>query len=343
MISINDTHPAPKAPPTYRVRTEAMAAAVFTLGPNARHGFEYTTVKCDGRWVWKPTDEVRPDTPAEIKANGGKKSLIAMAAEIASAPMAHVEAAKPAKLPVPPRRVPSQAPAKAAGASGGGTGAEQPPSDDKPPSLVITPTEGTFAAGDKITYPDGSEGRIIGTMTMPACNGLDVAPQRDSMRKTEGNSDPLDIPGFLKRESTPEAKEKAANAMKRIAKQVGPNRVIANPPDAKAAAKRVEKAKAAEAKFEGTPAHARQKAKEKTLAKAKADSPKAAKRASEPRTKTAGHFSEFATKAALIKVGIGKGHDDDKIVADVNRDFPGCNYQAKDIKWYRRKMEKAKA
>lgn len=185
MISVNDTLERPKTAPTYRVRTDAMAAAVFTLGPQARHGFEYTTMKCDGRWVWKPTDEVRPPTPAEIKANGGKRSLIQ----------------------------PEEATAVAASGS------------------TIKPVPLSPAAEQ------------LGRMGF-----TDVA---------QNPSDGLAIPEFLKRESTPEALEEVTKAMKRIAKQVGPGRTIKNPPDMKAAVKRSEKAKAAFAKFEGTPEHAK--------------------------------------------------------------------------------------
>ncbi len=326
MISLNDTHPAPKAVESYRVRREAMDAAVFDLGPHARHGFEYTTLKCDGRWLWKPTDEVPAPTPAEIKANGGKRSLLAMANAITEGtPMAD-----PNRLPVPPRRTLG----KAAGASDRSGGTRQPTAPENEPAAPPASVAGIgIAVGDKITYPDSSEGRVICSLTIPACNGLDIEPHDD-----------LSIPDFLKRESTPEAKAQAANAMKRIAKQVGPNRVIKNPPDAKAAAKRAEKTKSALAKVEGTPEHAKAKRAGKALvsakpAKAKTAAP-AKKRTSEAPAKMAGAPT---SKAALIKGAIAVGQDDETIVQEVRAAFPGCEYKASDIKWYRRKMEKTKA
>jgi hypothetical protein len=241
MITVNDSHHVDKPAPTYRVRKEAMDAAVFELGPHARHGFEYTTIKCDGRWLWKPTDEVPAPTAAEIKANGGKRCLIT---QQKGTPMAIG------------------------------------------PKLIVNATA------------DDLQSREAMLRDMPpTCNGLDVAPtslspaaeQLGRMGFTDvaqNPSDGLSIPEFLQR-GTPEAKERAKKAMKRIAKQVGPDRPIKNPPDAKAAERRAEKRKAPEAKFEGTPAYAQRKAKEKTLAKAKADSPKRVKRTSDAKTKTA--------------------------------------------------------
>lgn len=73
---------APRGPKPYPKRRQAQDAAVADLGPHAREGFEFTTTKCDGGWMWRACDEVRPDNAAQVKANGGKKG---------------------SKLPVPPR------------------------------------------------------------------------------------------------------------------------------------------------------------------------------------------------------------------------------------------------
>lgn len=80
------TRCAARAEKPYAKRTQAQAAAVASIGPHAREGFEFDTCKVDGGWRWRASDEVRPDTDAQIKANGGKK------------------ASAPAKLPVPPRK-----------------------------------------------------------------------------------------------------------------------------------------------------------------------------------------------------------------------------------------------
>lgn len=113
MISINDTIERPKAAPTYRVRTEAMAAAVFELGPHARNGFEFLTFKCDGLWRWRSTDEVRPMSAAEIKARGGKRALITQQGTTMVTPLAKPpvrgNAAK-AQMAVPARTLTSDAP-----------------------------------------------------------------------------------------------------------------------------------------------------------------------------------------------------------------------------------------
>ena len=283
MITFNDTHHVEKPIPSYRVRKEAMDAAVFELGPHARNGFEYTTVKCDGRWVWKPTDEVRPLSAAQIKAEGGKRCL-------------------------------------------------------------VKPMEGTAMANP--TDP----------AIAPTCNGLDIAPvplspaaeQLGRMGFTDvaqNLSDGLAIPAFLKRD-TPEAKEQAKKAMKRIAKQVGPDRPIKNPPDAKEASKPnptalVHGTDTSKWGKDRAERRARRKAKGATSTTQVYDSPKRAKRTGEALPKLAGHCGAFPSKAALIKTSIAEGHEDEAIVQAVREAFPGCEYKASDIKWYRRKMERS--
>lgn len=63
---------------TYKRRKEAQDAAVYDIGPHAREGFEFTSFQCDGRWMWKTTDEVPPPNQAQLKANGGKRSMISL-------------------------------------------------------------------------------------------------------------------------------------------------------------------------------------------------------------------------------------------------------------------------
>lgn len=70
----------PRPEKTYRIRKEAEAAAVMAIGPHARKGFEFEAFKCDGAWRWREFDEVRPPNAAELKASGGKKSILAAAA-----------------------------------------------------------------------------------------------------------------------------------------------------------------------------------------------------------------------------------------------------------------------
>jgi hypothetical protein len=64
---------------TYPRRKDAQAAATLAIGPHAREGFEYETSKCDKVWRWHAFDEVKPATAAELKNNGGKRSVLALA------------------------------------------------------------------------------------------------------------------------------------------------------------------------------------------------------------------------------------------------------------------------
>jgi hypothetical protein len=61
----------PSEPKTYSKRCNAQRAAIATLGPEAREGFEFISAQLDdGAWGWKPTDEVPPMTAAQAKVNG---------------------------------------------------------------------------------------------------------------------------------------------------------------------------------------------------------------------------------------------------------------------------------
>lgn len=80
MISLNDTSRIKKPDPTYRVRSEAEAAAILVLGPLAIREFDFVTFQLDnGRWDWDVPAAERPLSAAVIKANGGKKFLLARA------------------------------------------------------------------------------------------------------------------------------------------------------------------------------------------------------------------------------------------------------------------------
>lgn len=89
------TRAAPQPPKTiYRLKTEAKAAAVAEIGPHAREGFEYTVDKVDGAWRWRVTDTpLKAPSQADLKASGGKRSILAMAAELAD--RAHGKPATP--------------------------------------------------------------------------------------------------------------------------------------------------------------------------------------------------------------------------------------------------------
>lgn len=47
------------------------------------------------------------------------------------------------------------------------------------------------------------------------------------------------------------------------------------------------------------------------------------------------------TRGGLIQAGIKAGHDDERILKDLVKAFPDCTYAAKDVKFYRRKLDVA--
>ena len=71
----------------FKFQREAIGAAILELGPESRHRFEFETEKVDGVWIWRATD---PEAAlakaaangAQLKANGGRKSVLAMAVAI---------------------------------------------------------------------------------------------------------------------------------------------------------------------------------------------------------------------------------------------------------------------
>jgi hypothetical protein len=108
---------APSAPnKVFATKTAAKLDAVATFGEHAREGFEFLADKCDGGWRWTATDEVRPDTDQQVKANGGKKG------------------SKMPKLPIPPH---PQPPAEAGGASNDFGGTQDPPAPKLAPASLL--------------------------------------------------------------------------------------------------------------------------------------------------------------------------------------------------------------
>jgi hypothetical protein len=130
----------------------------------------------------------------------------------------------------------------------------------------------------------------------------------------------LGIPDFLKRDKNPlPAAPSQANARSADPPQAAPPQTTPRADKAKRAAK---------APVTANPA------------RAKAAAP-AKKRASEAPMKTAAVSGDKpASKASLIKAAISAGKDDETIVQEVRSAFPGCEYKASDVKWYRRKLVK---
>lgn len=157
----------------FRTQKEAKDSGLFELGEFARHGFEYETYKCDGRWFWRKHDEVKPPTAADLKASGGKKG-----------PKAE------AKLRAPRKAVDASEAPKASAAALAAENA---------PGAVADPAAQVNSAG----------------------------------------VDPLAIPDFLMRPKPTAAETEAVR--KKLAKVVGPERTIKNPPDAKVAKAKAER------------------------------------------------------------------------------------------------------
>ena len=245
MHIVSNVAPTKAPEKTYRTRNEAIAAAVAEIGPHARNGFEFEATKCDGAWRWKALDEVKPMTPAEIKASGGKKSILAMALTIE-----------------------------------GGT------------AMAKTNEAGTIAP---------ATGPVISELK---------------------GDDNLDIPAALRRPKQTEAEKEAVR--KKLKAQVGPDRKIKDPPNIKAAVKRAEKCAAAEAKVEGTPAHAKAKA------KLPGPGPKPKAPAKKP-----GHNIGSVARLAILR-----GKSSDEALAAVMKAFPGCSSNAGCMAWYRNKLKK---
>jgi len=277
MISLNDRHPTPKAPESYRIRKDAMDAAVFSIGPHARHGFEYETWKCDGRWHWKlaSVDERQP-TAAMIKADGGKRAFLALSNHSGPGRTSPCHG-------VPSHSVPSHTTALHTGSR-----------LDKPaaPSLIAM----AAMIDQKGTAMASTEGNTI----MPATNGLDIEPHDD-----------LNIPDFLKRGDpnctarvlSPGEQRKVVEALRA---ETGPKPEKA----AKAEPRRIHALTKAAVRTNGEVEEAvRQKSLKRKAARGKAvdatsaapvsDSPKAAKRASKAEKKTAGP-PKGQSKTALV-------------------------------------------
>lgn len=189
------TTAAPRGPKRYAKRTQAQAAAVLDLGPNAREGFEFVTTKCDGGWMYRQTDVVPPDTEAQIKAQGGKRG---------------------SRLPVPPRReqeAPATVPAAAAGASDAKGGADLPPAADP-------------AQAPARRKPQGSLSALAAQIGWSTSAAPQVAITRSQQLMVEDGA-PV---GLMRGPDTVEAKARRARIT-----QDAIARKIKNPPDAKKA------------------------------------------------------------------------------------------------------------
>ena len=123
-----------------------------------------------------------------------------------------------------------------------------------------------------------------------------IAPAMGPVISELKGDDKLDIPGFLRRPKQTEQEKEAVR--RKLKAQVGPDRKIKDPPNIKAAVKRAEKRAAAEAKVDGTPAHAKAKAAvKKTKGGGNGSPPK--NLASKPRSATAG-ASKGQSKTAMV-------------------------------------------
>jgi hypothetical protein len=62
-------------PQRYRIRQEAIDAALMAMGPQARPEFEFEVIRLDGMWLWKPTDRVRTVARGSFQAkmDGGSR------------------------------------------------------------------------------------------------------------------------------------------------------------------------------------------------------------------------------------------------------------------------------
>lgn len=152
----------PRADKPWKKRVDAKAAAVSAIGPHAREGFEFDTTKCDGGWRWKATDEVRPDTAAQIRANGGKRA--SKTPQVPAMPgmtplgIAKKAPTEPAHAPEPPKATEQPAAPKTAQAPPAGEVSADPL--DIPPFLKrggkLTPAEhdALIAKHKRTTGPD---------------------------------------------------------------------------------------------------------------------------------------------------------------------------------------------
>ena len=69
-------------PQRYRIRQEAIDAALMAMGPQARPEFEFEVIRLDGMWIWKPTDRVRTVARGSFQAkmDGGVRRANAIGA-----------------------------------------------------------------------------------------------------------------------------------------------------------------------------------------------------------------------------------------------------------------------
>lgn len=203
------TTAGPRAPRSYPKRYNAQRAAIATIGPHAREGFEFTSSKVDGLWYWRACDEVRPDTPDQVKANGGKRA--------------------------------AQAPGKAAGAIEAPTLAQLAPEPRKPADALPTAISGGYealkAAGGLRSEPIPAPKTIKDAIAAAMDRGL---TPKQFVAIAEKAADDFALPPFLLREK--ETPEQAAARRAKFDKLLGPDRKIKNPPDAKPAVAKAKRA-----------------------------------------------------------------------------------------------------
>jgi hypothetical protein len=62
-------------PQRFRIRQDAVDAALLAMGPDARPEFEFNVIRLDGVWIWKPTEQVRAVRTGDFqsKINGGAR------------------------------------------------------------------------------------------------------------------------------------------------------------------------------------------------------------------------------------------------------------------------------
>lgn len=218
--------PAPAK--SYKRKVDAQSAAVATLGENARSGYEFTTVKCDGVWFWDATDpsQIPPPSAAEVKIEGKKaaKAKSGQPVTMANGPApALASTVEPVSVPAATETPPE-------------------PQNDLTAALALVMTTAPKPLAPvpaAVKAPKAKVAEIASTAPDPDFDFVDEPTPAD---KAPDKSDGLDIPDFLKRTST-EAEKEAVRA--KLKNTVGPDRKITNPPSIKQAREMAAKARGA--------------------------------------------------------------------------------------------------
>lgn len=243
----------------FDTKVKAISAAVAGIGPHAVNGFEFEVFKLDGRWHWRAFDMPKAPDAAQLKARGGKRSLITPEADQARHEERGAERAAGEGRLRPVDKSPPNSGVVAQGAP-------------QPTSLVDMAKQisGGMAVTVSVTDDFASLTRT------PAEN---FAAEVAAKAKPDTTPDPkTGLPAFLDRSKTMTAEEIAASK-KRVASMIAQTttgeRKIKNPPDADAARRRAERDEAKMAKVEGTPAHAKAVRAAKKAKAAKETAPRA--------------------------------------------------------------------